>query len=107
MARRSQRLGCSVFYTRFFFLPRSMRTLFLTDKKAKHWPWRIMLVCGLVVTLMVGMYFAINDLIGRNDSAVVIFCVTLFGGGVALAYRRFQVRRLQSTVRDLKDSALW
>jgi hypothetical protein len=95
------------FYVRFFFSSRSMRTLFLTDNKVKHWPWRIMLMCGLVAVLMVGVYFAIGDSIGEGESAVVLLCVALFGGVVALVYRRVQVRRLQCTVRDLKDSALW
>lgn len=84
-----------------------MRTLFLTDNKAKYWPWRIVLMCGLVAVSMVGVYFANDDLIGKGESAVVLLCVALFGGVVALAYRRYQARRLQSTVRDLKDSALW
>lgn len=84
-----------------------MRTLFLTDNKAKHWPWRIVLMCGLVAILMVGVYFATDDLIGAGESAVVVLCVALFVGVVALAYRRVQLRRLQCTVRDLKDSALW
>lgn len=84
-----------------------MRTLFLTDNKAKHWRWRIVLMCGLVAVLMIGVYFATADLIGEGGPAVVLLCVALFGGVVALAYRRVQVRRLQCTVRDLKDSALW
>lgn len=104
--RRSQWLGSWIF-TSAFFSSRSMRTLFLTDNKAKHWPWRIMLMCGLVAVLMVGVYFSIDDSIGEGESAVVLLCVALFGGVVALAYRRVQVRRLQCTVRDLKDSALW
>lgn len=84
-----------------------MRTLFLTGNKAKRWAWRIILVCGLAVALVVGMYSATDDWIGVGESAVVLLCVALLGGVVALAYRWFQVRRLQSSVRDLKDSALW
>lgn len=84
-----------------------MRTLFLTGNKAKRKPWQLVLFCGLVVAVMVGVYSAIDDLFGRNASTVAILCAALFGGVVALAYRRFQVRRLQNSVRDLKDSALW
>lgn len=84
-----------------------MRTLFLPDNKAKHWSWRIVRVCALLIALTAGLHFAIDALIGRGDSALVLLCVALFGGVVALAYRRVRVRRLQNTVRDLKDSALW
>lgn len=84
-----------------------MRTLFLTDKDAKRKPWRIVLACSLVVALLVGVYSAIDVLFGRSEPATVILGAACFGGVVALAYRWFQVRRLQSTVRDLKDSALW
>lgn len=84
-----------------------MRTLFLTDNKAKRRPWQFALSCGLLVAVIVGVYSAIDDLFGRNASTVAILCTALFGGVVALAYRRFQARRLQSAVRDLKDSALW
>jgi uncharacterized membrane-anchored protein len=84
-----------------------MRTLFLTDNKAKRWSWRIVLVCGLVVAIMVGVYSVIGELVGSREPALMLLSVVLFGVFAALAYRRFQVWRLQSTVRDLKDSALW
>lgn len=84
-----------------------MRPLFLTGNKAKRKPWQLVLVCGLVVALLVGVYSAIDVLFGRSEPAAVILGAACFGGVVALACRWFQVRRLQSTVRDLKDSALW
>lgn len=84
-----------------------MRTLFLTNNESKPSRWRVVLVCCLVVTLIAGVYSAIDDLIGKSESAVVLLCAVLFGGVVALAYRWLQARRLQSTARDLKDSALW
>lgn len=100
-------LAASFLYLSFFFPPLSMRTLFLTHSKSKLSPWRVVLVCCLAVAVMAVVYSAIDDLIGKSESTVVLLCAVLFGGVVALAYRWFQVRRLQSTVRDLKDSALW
>lgn len=87
--------------------PRSMRTLFLTNNKYKPSRWRVVFVCCLIVALIAGVYSVIVDLIGQSESAMVLLCAVLFGGVVALAYRWLQVRRLQSTARDLKDSALW
>lgn len=107
MVRRPSRFGCFFFFLSFVFPQLSMRTLFLTHNKSKLSPWRVVLVCCLVVAVIASVYSAIDDLIGKSESTVVLLCAVLFGGVVALAYRWFQVRRLQSTVRDLKDSALW
>jgi hypothetical protein len=62
-------------------------------------------MCGLVLVLIFGAYSAIEGLIGLSGLAAVLLGVALVGG--VFAVRWFQVRRMQGTVRDLKDSALW
>lgn len=62
---------------------------------------------GLVLVLLLGAYAAIGGLIGLGGSAEELLGVALIGCAVVLVVRWLQVRRMQSSVRDLKDSALW
>jgi hypothetical protein len=92
----------------YFFTRLSMRTLFLTGNKTRNRPWRKgLLVSVLVLVLLIGAYAAIEGLIGLSGSAEVLLGVALVGCAVVLVGRWLHVRRMQSSVRDLKDSALW
>lgn len=85
-----------------------MRTLFLTGKKTRNRPWRKgLLVSGLVLVLLIGAYAAIEGLIELSGTAEVLLGVALVGCAVVVVVRWLQARRMQSSVRDLKDSALW
>ena len=85
-----------------------MRTLFLTGNKTRSRPWRKgLLVSGVVLVLLSGAYAAIENLIGLSGSAEVLLGVALVGCAVVLVGRWLHVRRMQSSVRDLKNSALW
>jgi hypothetical protein len=92
----------------YFFLPPSMRTLFLTGNKTRNRSRRKgLLVSGLVLLWLISAYVAIESLIGLSGSAEVLLGVALVGCAVVSVVRWLQVRRMQSSVRNLKDSALW
>lgn len=92
----------------YFFTRLSMRTLFLTGNKTRNRPWRKGLLASvLVLVLLIGAYAAMEGLIGLSGSAEALLSVALVGFAVVLVVRWLHVRRMQSSVRDLKDSALW
>lgn len=84
-----------------------MRTLFLSANKAKHRSLRFAVLGLVLLALLLGLHEAIEGLLGRTVSPAEKAGLALLVGAVAVWARWFQVRRLKSDSRNLKDSALW
>lgn len=85
----------------------TMRTLFLTAHKAKHRSLRYVLQGLVLLALLLGLHEVIQGLLGRTVSPLEKAGLAILVGAVAVWVRWFQLRRLKSDSRNLKDSALW
>lgn len=84
-----------------------MRTLFLTAHKAKHRSLRYVVPGLVLLALLFGLHEVIEGLLGWTVSPAEKAGLALLVLAVAVWARWFQLRRLKSDNRNLKDSALW
>jgi hydrogenase-4 membrane subunit HyfE len=85
-----------------------MRTLFLNGMKSKQQLWLRVLWIGLLTVLSVGLLATFDVFPGWAFSDVRLFVAVVIASVVsALLVCWVLQRRLQNTVQNLKDSALW